>query len=293
MIEILRGDDLTKVPGHQRQIRFGTAGDLRFGNGDFLAGRIRIDDRRAFLTAEQAGDFSSVLQLHGPGMERGIDRAVGVEHIFQHAIKTAVADAIQLGANDCALAVDGVAGDAVGGKDFEAGVEGSFGGGVSGAALIDEGLGFSSERGKAFGESLEAGIDIRHFCGDECFADSGKVQDTRGNFTERDGQQKCFAAVRPGDHHAGGFGLQTAGGSADDIQKCGAGGWRGNDSKRIDSTLSNLKFLFISPDDSRKQRCIRIRIDGGEGLAGGDAGVGAGIGIRNNLAQQRLLIHKF
>ena len=61
----------------------------------------------------EAGEDAAVGEAEGGGAEGDIDVAVGVEDVFEEAIEAAVADAVELGADEDALVGDFVAGGAV------------------------------------------------------------------------------------------------------------------------------------------------------------------------------------
>ena len=111
--EFVGGDDFGDVGGHEGEGGLLLLVDVGFGEGEFLALSVGEDELGAFFAADEAGEDAAVGEAERGGAEGDIDVAVGVEDVFEQAVEAAVADAVELRADERAFVGDLVAGGAV------------------------------------------------------------------------------------------------------------------------------------------------------------------------------------
>jgi len=109
VIEIRLGDLVGHVGRHGRELGGRSLLDGRLGHPHFLPLGIRHDQHFSFLAEQQAGDDLAALEGEVGDAEALIDVAIGVQDVLEQPLEPAAADAVELGTDPGALALELVA----------------------------------------------------------------------------------------------------------------------------------------------------------------------------------------
>jgi len=109
VIEFGQGNLVGQVGRHGREPCGRALLVARFRHAYFLALRIRDDQDFSLLAEQQAGDDLAALEGEVGDAEALIDVAIGVQDVLQQPFEPAAADAVKLGTDPGALALELVA----------------------------------------------------------------------------------------------------------------------------------------------------------------------------------------